>query len=136
MSGVAYEKACNLHSVALREKCPVISGPYFPVFGLDTFHAVFEIIWRKLNTQINCNSNKCNLYFPVFGLNTGRYGPEITPYFDTFHAVSVIRQKKNLKLVVKRTQSRSKFQENKLLKYFVKYYVLNLTLFPATFSQY
>ena len=93
-------------------------------------------IWRKLNTQINCNSNKCNLYFPVFGLNTGRYGPEITPYFDTFHAVSVIRQKKNLKLVVKRTQSRSKFQENKLLKYFVKYYVLNLTLFPATFSQY
>ena len=95
MSGVAYEKACNLHSVALREKCPVISGPYFPVFGLDTFHAVFEIIWRKLNTQINCNSNKCNLYFPVFGLNTGRYGPEITPYLDTFHAVSVIRQKKS-----------------------------------------
>ena len=44
--------------------------------------------------------------------------------------------KKNPKLVVKRTQSRSKFQENKLLKYFVKYYVLNLTLFPATFSQY
>ena len=26
-------------------------------------------------------------YFPIFGLNTGRYGPEITPYFDTFHAV-------------------------------------------------
>ena len=22
-----------------------------------------------------------------FGLNTGKYGPEITPYFDTFHAV-------------------------------------------------
>ena len=26
-------------------------------------------------------------YFPVFGLNTGEYGPEITPYLDTFHAV-------------------------------------------------
>ena len=26
-------------------------------------------------------------YFPVFGLNTGKYGPEITPYFDTFDAV-------------------------------------------------
>ena len=26
-------------------------------------------------------------YFPVFGLNTGKYGPEITPYLDTFHAV-------------------------------------------------
>ena len=27
------------------------------------------------------------LYFPVFGLSTGKYGPEITPYLDTFHAV-------------------------------------------------
>ena len=26
-------------------------------------------------------------YFPIFGLNTGKYGPEITPYLDTFHAV-------------------------------------------------
>ena len=25
--------------------------------------------------------------FPVFGLNTGKYGPEITPYMDTFHAL-------------------------------------------------
>ena len=28
-------------------------------------------------------------YFPVFGLNTGKYGPEITSYFDTFYAVYV-----------------------------------------------
>ena len=28
-------------------------------------------------------------YFPVFGLNAGKYGPEITPYLDTFHAVKV-----------------------------------------------
>ena len=27
-------------------------------------------------------------YFPIFGLNTGKYGPEITPYLDTFHAVN------------------------------------------------
>ena len=26
-------------------------------------------------------------YFPVFGLNTGKYGPEKTPYLDTFHTV-------------------------------------------------
>ena len=26
-------------------------------------------------------------YFPVFGLNTGKYGPEITPYLDTFYTV-------------------------------------------------
>ena len=25
-------------------------------------------------------------YFPVFNPNTGKYGPEITPYLDTFHA--------------------------------------------------
>ena len=29
-------------------------------------------------------------YFPVFGLNIGKYGPEITPYWDTFHCVSFI----------------------------------------------
>ena len=29
-------------------------------------------------------------YFPVFRLNTGKYKPEITPYLDSFHAVSVI----------------------------------------------
>ena len=27
-------------------------------------------------------------YFPVFSPNVGKYGPEITPYLDTFHAVS------------------------------------------------
>ena len=26
------------------------------------------------------------LYFPLRGLNTGKYGPEITPHLDTFHA--------------------------------------------------
>ena len=29
-------------------------------------------------------------HFPVFSPNTGKYGPEKTPYLDTFHAV--IRQ--------------------------------------------
>ena len=27
-------------------------------------------------------------YFPAFGLNTGKYGPEKTPYLDTFHTVN------------------------------------------------
>ena len=30
-------------------------------------------------------------YFPVFGLNTGKYGPEKTPYLDTFHALCIVR---------------------------------------------
>ena len=42
-------------------KYGVISGPYFPVFGL--------------NTKI----------YGVFSPNTGKYGPEITPYYDTLH---------------------------------------------------
>ena len=46
-------------------KYGVISGPYFPVFGLNTG----KIIQEK------------------FSLNTGKYGPEITAYLDTFHAV-------------------------------------------------
>ena len=31
------------------------------------------------------------LDFPVFGLNMGKYGPEVTPYLDTFHAVFLSR---------------------------------------------
>ena len=26
-------------------------------------------------------------HFPVLGLNTGKYGPEKTPYLENFHAV-------------------------------------------------
>ena len=28
-------------------------------------------------------------YFPIFNPSTGKYGPEITPYLDTFYAVYV-----------------------------------------------
>ena len=31
-------------------------------------------------------------FFPVFGRNAAKYGPEITPYWDTFHAVTGFRQ--------------------------------------------
>ena len=29
-------------------------------------------------------------YFPLLELNTGKHGPEITPYLDTFHAVNFL----------------------------------------------
>ena len=29
-------------------------------------------------------------YFPLFWLNAGTYGPEITSYLNTFHAVDVL----------------------------------------------
>ena len=37
-------------------------------------------------------------YFPVFGLNTGKDGPEKTPYLDTFYTMSVIPK---IKLIAK-----------------------------------
>ena len=43
-------------------KYGVVSGPYFPAFGLT-------------------------MYLSLFSPNAGKYGPEITPYLDTFHAV-------------------------------------------------
>ena len=51
-------------------KYGVISGPYFPVFGL-----YMDFIFR--------------LYLSVISPNTGKYGPEITPYLNTFHAVLI-----------------------------------------------
>ena len=51
-------------------KYGVISGPYFPAFGLNTERSVFSP-------------------------NAGKYEPEITPYLDTFHAVRVIRFSEN-----------------------------------------
>ena len=34
-------------------------------------------------------------YFPVFSLNTGKYGPEIIPYLDTFQAVFDLEESTN-----------------------------------------
>ena len=44
-------------------KYGVFSAPYFPAFGLNAE------------------------YLSAFSPNAGKYGPEKTPYLDTFHAV-------------------------------------------------
>ena len=47
--------------------------------------------------QISTASKVCKYgvfsdpYFPVFSPNTGKYGPEKTPYLDTFHTVFSIK---------------------------------------------
>ena len=48
----------------------VISGPYFPAFGLNT--------------------ERYFVHLSVFSLNAGKYGPEVTPFLDTFHAVFIL----------------------------------------------
>ena len=50
-----------------------------------------ELTVRKITGYTAWKESKYGVfsgpYFPVFGLNTGKYGPEKTPYLDTFHAV-------------------------------------------------
>ena len=41
-------------------------------------------VWKLSKYGVTSGS-----YFPVFGLKTGKHGPEITPYLDKFHAVTV-----------------------------------------------
>ena len=59
----SYFLPCDTYTALKLSKYGVISGPYFPVFGLNTER------------------------YSVFSPNTGKYGPEITPYLDNFHAV-------------------------------------------------
>ena len=53
----------------------------------------FQAIVAKRNCSINTawKVSKYGVfsgpYLPVFSLNTGKYGPEKTPYLGTFHAV-------------------------------------------------
>ena len=73
-------------NVSLREffnapKYGVISGPYFPAF--------------RLNME--------RYYLSVFNPNAGKYGPEITPYLDTFHAVNISSNQAMLKYNMRNT---------------------------------
>ena len=49
--------------------------------------------------------SKYEVFWSVFSPNTGKYGPEKTPYFDTFHAMLLDTRSKNcLVLVAKFTR--------------------------------
>ena len=64
---------------SLREKCPnteFFSGPYFSAY--------------RLNTE------RYGAISLLFSPNTGNYGPEKTPYLDTFHKVNVLIEKQFL----------------------------------------
>ena len=57
-------------------------------------------------------------YFPAFGLNTGKYGPEKTPYLDTFHTVVYPR--------IQKTSNRGKQWLEIFCKDLKSYYVLRI----------
>ena len=49
-------------------------------------------ISRSSCSEVFSLREKCpnsELFWSVFSLNTGKYGPEKTPYLETFYAVSV-----------------------------------------------
>ena len=57
------------------------------------------------------------LYFPVFSPNTGKYGPEITPYLDYFHAMWISKFPKPYCEVGKnKWQNRRPYHEHIFLK--------------------
>ena len=56
--------------------------------------------------------------FPVFGLNTGKYGPEKTPYLNTFHTVTTIYSKVNIaNKLIKTIIVKNGSSENWITKY-------------------
>ena len=65
----------------------VFSGPYFPVFGLNTarYGVSLHILSECGKIQTRKNSVFGHFSYPsVFSPNAGKYGPEKTPYSDTF----------------------------------------------------
>ena len=79
--------------------CRMFADSAITVITIPTFDNGFETIediWSFTSfcaqhcvksVQIRSFSWVLVRIFPVFRLNTGKYGPEKTPYFDTFHAV-------------------------------------------------
>ena len=61
---------------------------------LQVFLKCLSLCLSKRNTAWKVSKNRVfsGPYFPVFGLNTGKYGPEKTPYLDIFHAVIVLNK--------------------------------------------
>ena len=64
----------------------------------QNFLKMLFAIWQIFKT--NKHEVFPGSYFPVFGLNTGKYGPEKTPYLDTFYAVSAF-----LTVTIEKTES-------------------------------
>ena len=68
---------CSIE-LSLREKCPNTELFLVRIFLYSD--------WIRRDTPVSLR------YLSVFSPNTGKYGPKITPYLDTFHAVTVTSQ--------------------------------------------
>ena len=108
----------------------VFSGPHFQFPGFAHPHNLFEYFqnkaidsnntfWKRQNTKgsIKKHCVKKSKYgifsgphFPVFRLSTGKYGPEKTPYLDSFHAVTTISQQRKQKILFLAPQKERRYR--------------------------
>ena len=68
-------------------------GLLFRGISLSLTHFISQVSFCTLRNHKESLHEKClnmKLCFPVFNSNAGKYGPEKTPYLDTFHAVEYI----------------------------------------------
>ena len=68
---------------------------YFLIFIIKSTLIIDYTAWKVSKYGVISGS-----YFPAANLKTGKYGPEIAPYLDTFHAVLLILLNKTLVLHV------------------------------------
>ena len=68
---------------------------YFLIFIIKSTLIIDYTAWKVSKYGVISGS-----YFPTANLKTGKYGPEIAPYLDTFHAVLLILLNKTLVLHV------------------------------------
>ena len=73
IAGDSHLKTIFLYAVALREK--------YPNTELFLVRNILYSDWINLTPKIS-----------IFSPNTGKYGPEINPYLDTFHAVDLAKK--------------------------------------------
>ena len=73
MKSYTCKKQVSKSNYPLREKCPNTDLFLVRIFLYS------DLIWRDTE------------YLSAFCQNTGKYGPEITPYLDTFHAAIMMK---------------------------------------------
>ena len=69
------------------------SDLYFPAFELNTERYNMEFFLVRIFPYLDGIRGDTE-YFSVFSPNVRKYGPEKTPYFDTFHTVVIQNTRK------------------------------------------
>ena len=71
------------------ELCCLQSATIQFVISYENLKNAFNIVKNITVWKVSKYGVLSGPYFPVFGPNTGKYGPEKTLHFDTFHVVII-----------------------------------------------